>query len=147
MNLALLNTLDDADRIVATDLYPARCRTVIAALAEALRSMTTDLAESRVYGLALVAELKARAEKTDAFVAMAASMDGDIEAILSDPIAVHANMLRGAIAKPTIEQIVHLYGVDALCKAMAPMIVREAGQGEPSGNVGTRETHVGTHEK
>jgi hypothetical protein len=45
---------------------------------------------------------------------------------LTDPVAVHANMLRGTIAKPTVEQIVHLYGVDALCKAMAPVIVREA---------------------
>ena len=31
--------LDTADRIVATDLYPARCRTVIAALAASLRTM------------------------------------------------------------------------------------------------------------
>ena len=38
---------------------------------------------------------------------------------LSDPIAVHANMLRGTIAKPTVEQIIHLYGVDALAKALA----------------------------
>ncbi len=29
--------LDDADRIVATDLYPARCRTVISNLAAELR--------------------------------------------------------------------------------------------------------------
>lgn len=29
---------------------------------------------------------------------------------LSDPIAVHANMLRGTIAKPTVDQIIHLYG-------------------------------------
>ena len=49
------------------------------------------------------------------------------EAALSDPICVHVNMLRGTIAKPTIEQIIHLYGVDALCKALAPVIVREAG--------------------
>jgi hypothetical protein len=45
---------------------------------------------------------------------------------LNDPVAVHVNMLRGTIAKPTVEQIVHLYGVDALCKALAPVIVREA---------------------
>lgn len=37
---------------------------------------------------------------------------------LSDPIAVHANMLRGTIAKPTVEQIIHLYGVDALVQAL-----------------------------
>jgi len=45
---------------------------------------------------------------------------------LTDPVVVHANMLRGSIAKPTVEQIVHLYGVDALTAALAPMIVREA---------------------
>lgn len=28
---------------------------------------------------------------------------------LSDPVVVHANMLRGTIAKPTWEQIKHLY--------------------------------------
>lgn len=38
---------------------------------------------------------------------------------LSDPTAVHINMLRGTIAKPTVEQIIHLYGVDALAKALA----------------------------
>ena len=48
------------------------------------------------------------------------------EAALSDPICVHVNMLRGTIAKPTLDQIVHLYGVDALCKALMPVIVREA---------------------
>ena len=36
-----------------------------------------DLEESREYGLALQQELKDRAAKTDAFVAMANSMDGD----------------------------------------------------------------------
>ena len=46
---------------------------------------------------------------------------------LTDPVTVHANMLRGTIAKPTVEQIIHLYGVDALTKALAPVIVREAG--------------------
>lgn len=32
---------------------------------------------------------------------------------LSDPVTVHANMLRGTIAKPTVEQIIHLYGREA----------------------------------
>ena len=45
---------------------------------------------------------------------------------LSDPVTVHANMLRGTIAKPTLGQIIHLYGVDALTKALAPVIVKEA---------------------
>lgn len=50
----------------------------------------------------------------------------ELEAALANPVAVHANMLRGTIANPTPDQIIHLYGVDALCKALAPMIVREA---------------------
>jgi len=33
---------------------------------------------------------------------------------LSHPHVVHINMLRGTIAKPTLEQIVHIYGSDAL---------------------------------
>lgn len=34
----------------------------------------------------------------------------DIEAKLSNPNAVHANMLWGTIAKPSVSQIIHLYG-------------------------------------
>lgn len=45
---------------------------------------------------------------------------------LTDPVVVHTNMLRGTIAKPTLDQIIHIYGIDALCKALAPEIVREA---------------------
>ena len=39
---------------------------------------------------------------------------------LTDPAVVHLNMLRGTIAKPSLKQIIHLYGVDAL----APLIVQ-----------------------
>lgn len=69
--------LDDAARIAATDLYPARCRKVIGDLAAALRKSTSQMDESREYALALEAELKARAEQTSTFVAMAASMFDD----------------------------------------------------------------------
>jgi len=51
--------------------------------------------------------------------------------MLSDPNVVHLNMLRGTIAKPSVDQIIHLYGVDALVAALAPVIVREAGR-EPA---------------
>ena len=37
---------------------------------------------------------------------------------LTDPVTVHANMLRGTIAKPTVDQIIHLYGRDALMTAL-----------------------------
>ena len=50
----------------------------------------------------------------------------NVEYDFADPVTVHANMLRGTIAKPTLEQIIHLYGVDALTKALAPVIVKEA---------------------
>lgn len=42
-----------------------------------------------------------------------------LQAALSDPIAVHANMLRGTIAKPSPGQIVHIYGVEALLAEIA----------------------------
>ena len=45
-------------------------------------------------------------------------LTGPLQAQLADPVAVHANMLRGTIAKPSIEQIIHLYGRDALMRAM-----------------------------
>ncbi|TXM69615.1 hypothetical protein [Methylobacterium sp. WL120] len=38
-----------------------------------------------------------------------------IEAALANPIAVHRNMLTGMIAKPNVEDVVHLYGREALC--------------------------------
>lgn len=76
MNQALL---DDADRVVATDLYPQRCRTVISNLASALRAQSLDLAESRKYGEALVQELADRSAKLEAILALAHSMDADFE--------------------------------------------------------------------
>lgn len=86
--------LFDADRIVATDLYPARCRTVIASLASALREQSLDLAESREYGVALVQEIADMAAKTDALLALANSMDADFEASSAD---VAESELAGAL--------------------------------------------------
>ena len=45
---------------------------------------------------------------------------------LSDPVTVHANMLRGTIAKPTVEQIIHLYGADALRAALPAVTAPDA---------------------
>ena len=128
--------LDTADRIAVVDLYPARLRTVISDLSAALRETSALLTESRDYGSALVEELRARTEKLDQLLLLANSMDADFESYakvhpavqpdLTDPVVVHANMLRGTIAKPTLDQIIHLYGVDALCRALVPAISREA---------------------
>lgn len=46
------------------------------------------------------------------------SLAAEIEAVICDPVAVHLNMLRGTIAKPSIENIIHLYGRDALLEAL-----------------------------
>jgi hypothetical protein len=69
-----------------------------------------------------------RLPETAITVGMAADIVGKFvpEQNMLDPTVVHMNMLRGTIAKPTVEQIIHLYGVDALVKALSPVIVREA---------------------
>jgi len=49
----------------------------------------------------------------DEAIVTAAVLDAipeNVKALLADPNAVHANMLRGTIAKPSLAQIVHLYG-------------------------------------
>jgi hypothetical protein len=42
----------------------------------------------------------------------------DIIKLLSDPDAVHLNLLRGSLARPSVEQIVHLYGAETLRAAL-----------------------------
>lgn len=39
---------------------------------------------------------------------------------LENPNVVHLNMLRGVIAKPTLAQIIHLYGAEAIRAALPP---------------------------
>jgi hypothetical protein len=53
-------------------------------------------------------------------------------AVLSDPAAVHLNMLRGGIAKPSVPNIWHLYGEEALL-AEAPEHIRTALSNSVSG--------------
>lgn len=42
----------------------------------------------------------------------------DILKILSDPDAVHLNLLRGTLARPSVDQIIHLYGAEPLRAAL-----------------------------
>lgn len=42
----------------------------------------------------------------------------DLSKILSDPNAVHLNLLSGALARPSIAQIIHLYGAETLRAAL-----------------------------
>ncbi len=47
----------------------------------------------------------------------------NMEMLLADPLAVHLNMLRGSIAKPHIDHIIHLYGKEALLIALGVEVV------------------------
>lgn len=59
-----------------------------------------------------------RADLAAAVVAERDALRAEVER-LRDPVAVHANMLRGTIAKPSLAQILHLYGADAIRAALA----------------------------
>lgn len=63
-----------------------------------------DQAERWKYAQSILASLSASNAMRDA---------------LEDPNAVHVNMLRGSIAKPSIAQIIHIYGKDAILAALA----------------------------
>lgn len=54
----------------------------------------------------------------------------NVEYDLADPIAVHANMLRGTIAKPTVEQIIHLYGREAFQPMIDAAVAKENARAE-----------------
>lgn len=43
---------------------------------------------------------------------------GDVVEALADSNAVHVNLLGGRIARPSIEQVIHIYGRDALLAAL-----------------------------
>lgn len=45
------------------------------------------------------------------------ALEAEITA-LSDPVVVHVNMLRGGIAKPSLAQIIHIYGEEAIRAAL-----------------------------
>lgn len=49
-----------------------------------------------------------------------------IRKVLADPVAVHMNMLRGAIAKPSFENIIHLYGAQNLQEALIRLEEKDA---------------------
>ena len=55
-------------------------------------------------------------DKRDPLLKEAAAEIERLRAALQDPATVHINMLRGIIAKPTLAQIIHLYG-DASIRA------------------------------
>lgn len=64
----------------------------------------------------LVAALQARSDA-----------DGALRSALADPTAVHANMLRGSIAKPSPRSIWHIYGEDLLKEAPEDLLQKLRG--------------------
>jgi hypothetical protein len=42
-----------------------------------------------------------------------------LEALATDPNTVHINLLRGSLARPSIAQIIHIYGADNLRAALS----------------------------
>lgn len=66
----------------------------------------------------LIAEKFRKYEAT--IEAQAATIE-KLEGALKDPNAVHVNLLRGTIARPTIRQIIHIYGEEPLRQALANM--------------------------
>jgi hypothetical protein len=79
-----------------------------------------------------------------ALEAVAPMIEAKTAALLSDPTAVHANMLRGTIAKPTWDQIKHLYPDDVRAERKAAL--EEAakvaeGTAEPKGERGVLWQH------
>ena len=68
------------------------------------------------------------ADRLEADAAATAAKDAEIDnirATLLDPVAVHMNMLRGSIARPSARSIIHVYGEDAIRAALSE--AREAG--------------------
>lgn len=57
------------------------------------------------------------AEKADRIEALTAENERLLEA-MKDPNVVHVNMLRGGIAKPSVGQILHIYGEDVFRAAL-----------------------------
>lgn len=90
-----------------TDLLTenARLREVLAYYADQFcEGFCNDLPEAGTYHISM--DDRCSGCKARAALATPATDASD----LTDPVAVHANMLRGTIAKPTVEQIIHLYG-------------------------------------
>lgn len=66
-------------------------------------------------------------EGVPALIALATAQAAQI-AGMQDPVAVHANMLRGTIAKPTVDQIIHLYGREAFQPMIDAAVAKALGK-------------------
>lgn len=90
-----------------------------------VRSAVSTLCATRNSRNAAKADLKDAKAELSSYRTKAETAEEE-NAKLSDPVAVHLNMLRGTIAKPSIENIIHIYGEDVLRAALRPDAVLEA---------------------
>jgi hypothetical protein len=75
-----------------------------------------------------------------------ATRSGKVDcAELADPNVVHVNMLRGGIAKPSIAQIIHIYGEEALIAALSA--TRSPGDVEQALRSANNLSHPGSYEE
>ena len=51
-----------------------------------------------------------------------AKIPARLRVLANDANAVHINLLRGSLARPSVEQIIHIYGADALRAALTASI-------------------------
>lgn len=54
----------------------------------------------------------------DRAAAIEADPPNNMVALATDPNIVHINLLRGSIARPSIEQIIHIYGAENLLRSL-----------------------------
>lgn len=87
-------------------------------LIEAYRSEIDRLTGELAVAREDIASIDRQATQWSADAEAAEQRCADMEKALADPVAVHANMLRGGIAKPSPANIWHLYGDEALLAAM-----------------------------
>lgn len=83
-------------------------------LVEQLFKMAQEEAERGFIHEATV--IRAEADRLSALLGPEENLK--LRAVLADPIAVHLNMLRGGIAKPSVANIIHLYGANVLRTAL-----------------------------
>ena len=90
---------------------------LIAVGAEAVAPLMQDKVEITDADIAMAAEYSRSfpdLRLPEAFARHREQATASLQEALADPNVVHVNMLRGGIAKPSIAQIVHIYGSEGL---------------------------------
>lgn len=107
--------------VVPREALADLCNAVMADISEAKRRLDADIPKDApvhpvsafLTGTALhIGKARASPDHTAGLVALVEGMERERDETakqLSDPLAVHINMMRGTIAKPSIENIRHIY--------------------------------------